>query len=110
MQMDKLVGLLGLCRRSGRLTVGFDAVVSLCREKQVLLMVASDAAPRTVRQLLFQAGDIPVYTLPLEREQIALAIGSSKPIAALATTDPGFIRAMQSLLTSPQEEESRYDD
>ncbi|MBP3435321.1 MAG: ribosomal L7Ae/L30e/S12e/Gadd45 family protein [Clostridia bacterium] len=110
MKADKLLGLLGMCRRSGRLTVGFDAVTALCREKQVLLMLAADASPRTVRQLSFQAGETPVYRLPLDREQIAHAIGSAKPIAALATTDPGFIRALHALLTSPQEEESRYDD
>ncbi len=110
MQKNKLIGLLGLCRRSGRLTVGFDAVAALCRENRVLLMLANDAAPRTARQLQFQAGDKPVYVLPLNREQIARAIGSSKPVAALATTDVGFLQALQSLLTSPQEEESRHDD
>ncbi len=110
MNEEKLVGLLGMCRRAGRLTVGFDAVVALCREKQVLLMLSADASPRTERQLSFQAGETPVYRLPLDREQTAHAVGSSKPIAVLATTDPGFIRALSSLLTSPQEEESRYDD
>ena len=110
MKADKLTGLLGMCRRSGRLTVGFDAVVALCREKRVLLMLAADASPRTARQLSFAAGEIPIHRLPLDREQVARSIGSAKPVAALATTDPGFIRALHTLLTSPQEEESRYDD
>lgn len=110
MTADKLIGLLGMCRRSGRLTIGFDAVAALCRDKQVLLMLAADASPRTQRQLAFEAGETPVYHLPLDREQTAHAVGSSKPVAVLATTDPGFIRALHALLTSPQEEESRYDD
>lgn len=110
MKADKLVGLLGMCRRSGRLTVGFDAVAALCHEKQVLLMLAADASPRTARQLAFAAGEIPIYRLPLDREQVARSIGSAKPVAVLATTAPGFIRALHALLTSPQEEESRYDD
>ena len=110
MTTDKLIGLLGMCRGSGRLTVGFDAVAALCREKQVLLMLAADASPRTERQLAFHAGEKPLYHLPLDREQTAHAVGSSKPVAVLATTDAGFLRALHALLTSPQEEESRYDD
>lgn len=110
MKTDKLIGLLGMCRRAGRLTVGFDAVTALCGEPQVLLMLAKDASPRTERQLMFQAATVPVHRLPLDREDVARAIGSAKPIAVLATTDPGFIKALLALLTSPQEEESHYDD
>lgn len=106
MTVNKLTGLLGMCRRSGRLTVGFDAVAAVSREPQVLLMLASDAAERTVRQLTFQAGDTPVYRLPLTRDAVAHAVGSQKPIAVLATTDTGFIRALRPLLITVQEEES----
>ncbi len=109
MTTNKLVGLLGMCRRAGRLTVGYDAVAALCREAGVLLMLASDASPRTVRQLTFQAGDTPIYRLPLTRDEAAHAVGSHKPIAVLAVTDSGFIRALRPLL-SRTEEESRYDD
>lgn len=110
MTANKLAGLLGMCRRAGRLTVGFDAVAALCREKQVLLMLAADAAPRTVRQITFQAGEKPIHRLPLTREETARAVGASKPVAVLATTDAGFIRALRPLLNTAQEEESRYDD
>ena len=106
MTANKLTGLLGMCRASGRLTAGFDAVAALCRESSVLLMVANDAAERTVRQLTFAAGDIPVYRIPLTRDEVASAIGSHKPVAVLATTDIGFTRALRPLLTIVQEEES----
>lgn len=105
MTTDKLVGLLGMCRRCGRLTVGFDAVTALCRENTVLLMLAADASPRTVRQVHFQAGETPVYRLPLTRDEAAHAVGSSKPVAVLATTDPGFMRALRPMLNTAQEEE-----
>ncbi len=95
-----------MCRRAGRLTVGFDAVAALCGQPQALLMLASDASERTVRQLTFQAGKTPVYRLPLTREETAHAVGSPKPIAVLATTDNGFIRALRPLLITAQEEES----
>ena len=106
MTVNKLSGLLGMCRRAGRLTVGFDAVAALCRQPQVLLMIASDASERTVRQITFQAGDTPIYRLPLTRDETAHAVGSHKPVAVLATTDRGFIRAISTLLNIAQEEES----
>ena len=110
MTAEKLAGLLGMCRRAGRLTVGFDAVAALCREPQVLLMLAADAAPRTVRQLSFSADGKPIYRLPMTRDEVAHIVGMAKPVAVLATTDAGFIRALSPLLNTAQEEESRYDD
>lgn len=106
METNKLIGLLGMCRRAGRLTVGFDAVVALCSKTSPLVMLASDASERTVRQLQFHAGDTVVYRLPLTREETAHAVGSSKPVAVLATEDGGFVRALSPLLTTIQEEES----
>ncbi len=106
MSPNKLDGLLGMCRASGRLTVGFDAVAALCRDSSVLLMLAEDAAARTVRQLQFAADGLPVYRIPLSREAVAHAIGSHKPVAVLATADAGFIRALRPFLTIVQEEES----
>ncbi len=98
----KLSGLLGMCRRCGRLVTGFDAVAALCGEKTVLLMLAKDASSRTVRELRFRAARHPVYQLPLSKNEIADAIGSPKPIACLATTDEGFARALQPLCISSE--------
>ncbi len=105
MAAHKLSGLLGLCRRAGRLTVGFDAVAALCGTQPLLLMLAADASPRTVRQLHFCAGETPVYRLPFTREETAQALGLAKPVAVLATADSGFIRALRPLLNTAQEEE-----
>ncbi len=110
MTTHKLIGLLGMCRRAGRLTVGFDAVAALCRQPEVLLMITADASPRTVRQLTFHAEDKRVYALPITRDEAAHAVGSSKPVAVLATTDNGFIKALRPVLDSLEEEESQYDD
>ncbi len=106
MTVDKLMGLLGMCRRAGRLVVGFDAVVGLCGTEKALLMIAADAAPRTVKELRFRLPTQAVYRLPLAKEDAARAIGSHKPVAVLATADEGFSKAMLQYV----EEESHYDD
>lgn len=113
MTPHKLCGLLGMCRRSGRLVTGFDAVAALCETEGVLLMLAEDASPRTVKELRFRAACQPIHRLPLTKEAIAQAVGSQKPIACLATADEGFARAIRPLCVPTNddlEEESHYDD
>ncbi len=107
MTIDKLSGLLGMCRRAGRLVTGFDAVIGLCKTEQAHPMIACDASARTVKELRFQLPERTVYRLPLTKEQCAAAIGSSKPVAVLSTADEGFSKAIVKLI---EEEESHYDD
>lgn len=109
MPSDKLVGLLGMCRRCGKLTTGFDAVVTLCKQGKALLLLAEDASPRTVKELRFQTSGTSLYRLPLTKEQIAHAVGSHKPVACLAVEDEGFSRAIRPLVFE-LEEESHHDD
>ncbi len=104
MNKHKLLGLLGLCRRAGRLVTGFDAVIALCEEPSVLLMVAQDASPRTVKELRFHVKQQPLYTAPLTKEEIAAALGLQKPVAVMATADEGFAKAMRQYLTDTKEE------
>ena len=51
---DKLAGLLGMCRRAGRLTTGFDAVTALAAEgRAALILAASDVSEKTGKELRF---------------------------------------------------------
>lgn len=106
MTVDKLIGLLGMCRRAGRLVVGFDAVTALCSTERAILMIAADASERTIKELRFRLPTQTVYRLPLTKEQASRAIGSQKPVAVLATADEGFSKALLQYV----EEEFHYDD
>ena len=47
---DKLLGFLGLCRKAGKLTFGFDAVVRKAKEEgSGLVLVTKDFSPRSLR-------------------------------------------------------------
>ena len=106
MNLAKLRGLLDMCRRSGRLVTGFDAVVALCTTEGVLLMIATDASPRTEKELRFRAAERPIFRLPLTKTEIAEAIGSHKPVAVLAVADEGFANALRPLCLSIQSDEN----
>ena len=110
MTVDKLTGLLGMCRRAGRLVTGFDAVVALCQTERTVVLVAADAATRTVKELRFRVPTQPIHRLPISKEEAARVIGSQKPVAVLATADEGFSKALLQYVEPIEEEESHYDD
>lgn len=97
MTVSKLQGLLGMCRRCGKLTVGFDAVVALCETASPLILLAADASERTVKEVRFRATKHTVCRLPLDKDTLAHAIGSSKPVAVAAVCDNGFKRSIEPL-------------
>ena len=83
MMEDKLAGLLGMCRRAGRLTTGFDAVTALAAEgRAALILAASDVSEKTGKELRFaleRAAPVPVLTVPLTK-------GDDRPHARPAKT------------------------
>jgi len=93
---DQLLSLLGLCRRAGRLTIGFEKTADAIKSgKAVAVLVAADTAARTEKEARFLAGDrLPVVRLTQTSGQLSQAIGASAK--AVAITDEGF--AKQALL------------
>lgn len=97
----KLLPLMGIARKAGRLTLGFDAVVGAMQEgKSKLVLLASDLSPRTVRgiQKAAQSCSVEVQTIPETIEQIGNALG--KDCGVLSIDDEGFATKARSLNAS----------
>ncbi len=97
---NKLVGLLGICRRSGHLTVGFDAVKGLLiQRKATLIMTAADLSEKTEKELRFAINEqqVPLSRLPLDKASIGAALGLQKPVGVIATDDSGFAASIVNL-------------
>ena len=95
---DKLTGLLGLSRRAGHMTCGFDAVADLLRGgRAVLVLLASDLSPKTEKELRFIGKDkaADIVQIPLDKSAIGRALGLKKPVGVLALTDKGFADAVR---------------
>ncbi|MBQ3069668.1 MAG: ribosomal L7Ae/L30e/S12e/Gadd45 family protein [Clostridia bacterium] len=92
----KLLGLLGMARRAGRLAIGFDAAVAALKDgKSDTVLLASDGSPKTAKECRFHAGDAAVIRLPLSKTAFAAAIGAHKPVAVAAVCDGGFAAAIR---------------
>jgi ribosomal protein L7Ae-like RNA K-turn-binding protein len=82
---DRLLQLLGIARRAGKLTFGLDASVkSIMDGQSQLILVASDASPRTILniQRVCEENRIELIKLEYTMEQLGASIGRSNVATA----------------------------
>lgn len=110
---DKLLNLLGLAKRAGKIEPGYDAAVSAARSgKASLLLAAGDISEKTVKNLRYE-GDragIPTLRIRAGMEELGRACGMRAGV--LAVTDKGFSGAVQNLgnAVTDEKEEHANDD
>ena len=94
--MDKLLNLIGLAKKAGKLEVGEEPVGAAARSKHArLILIASDAADNTRRRALHfgEAGECICLEIPPTKEDLGRALGRTS-CALLALTDSGFAEAV----------------
>ena len=95
---EKLLHLLGIARRAGRLTLGNDAVVEALRKGTThLVLFASDLSPRTVHGVEFAAEEEGVAAVKTKAtmDEISMALG--KRTGVVAVNDTGFAKKLIAL-------------
>ncbi len=97
---NKLLSLLGMCRKAGKLTVGYDKTLELFKKHKVFaILVAADTAQRTEKEIRFHTNSaLPIVRLDETKEQVSLAIGTAAGVVGIA--DEGF--AKQAILLNSQ--------
>lgn len=89
---DALFQALSLCRKAGKLVMGFDAVEEAAvKGKAWLVLAAADASPKTVQRLTRSVGDL-VDVLPTPLTMDRLAPLGRRPVAVFAVTDRNLAR------------------
>ena len=95
---DRIAGSLTMCRRAGKLLLGFDAVKEAAQQGAVCcILLAADTSQKTEKEMQFFAGDrIPLRKLPYDMD--ALTAYFRKRTAVFGVCDEGFARRLLSLL------------
>lgn len=85
MEMNKLLGALGLCRRAGALVLGFDAVKDAVQTGRARLVVCmQDLSEANAKRVLALCGDeCEVRTAPLTQEDLEGLVGKAVGVAAV---------------------------
>lgn len=98
MNMNRLLSLLGIARRAGKISWGRDAVEeSLRKGKAHLVLVAADISAKTTAGVRFSAerAGVPVLSVHETIESVSQAIG--KRAGIVAVLDEGFAKKLKSL-------------
>lgn len=104
--MDKILGLLGLAKKAGKLEVGEESVAAVARAKDArLLLLASDAADNSYRRLrhFADAGACLYAKIDATKEELGRAVGRTQ-CAMVAITDIGFAESIAKKLAALDEE------
>ena len=105
---NKITGTLGICRRAGHLTMGFDAVKALIEQRRAMLVLtAADLSEKSRKEIVFVVSDtdIPVYSLSFDEASLSAALGLQKPVGIIATDDRGFAASLMKHIPAEQKED-----
>ena len=91
---DRFLGLLGLCRRAGRVVCGAPLIFQAMRSHKppALVLVAADASEGSAKKLRTKCEfyRVPLLLTEYTKEALAHAVGKDGPMAAVAVLDAGI--------------------
>lgn len=93
-EAKKTADLLTICNKARKTVKGFDSVCdSVKNGKAFCVLTASDASPRTLKEVNFVCGKegVPVMDTGLTKDELAALCG--KNTAVIAVCDKGFADA-----------------
>ena len=91
--MNKLLGLLTMCRKAGKLQMGFDPMKeALTGKKAKAVIIAADVSPKTEKEARFFAdkSGVPAKKTDTSLDEIYQALG--KRAGILTICDDGFAK------------------
>ena len=102
---NKLLSLLGLMRRAGKLSLGFDAAAESAEAgNSCLILTTADISPKTLKELNYKINNTTdVVALRCDQEEMQRAIG--KAVKIISINDKGFAQKARLLMETDNGEE-----
>ena len=102
---NKLLSLLGLMRRAGKLSLGFDAAAESAESGvSCLILTTADISPKTLKELNYKINNkIDVMALRCNQDDMQRAIG--KAVKIISINDKGFAQKARLLMETDNGEE-----
>ncbi len=97
-KQQEILNFLGLARRAGKVSLGFDAAAeAVTKHKAKLIIIASDISERTRGAVLKNAetANVKVIVSAIPMENLGTAVG--KLTGIVSVNDEGFVRKLQKL-------------
>lgn len=104
---DRILSLLGLCRRAGKVTIGNDAVIDMVtKQKAKLVIMAKDLSKNTAKGVLVSAHMSNVKALTINRTKDELSAALGKFCAVVSVNDGGFANKFETLISQENQQEA----
>lgn len=107
---EKLFNLLTMCRKAGRMALGFDQVKESAEKKKAqLILLASDISAKTEKEIRYYADK---YGIPAERTALSISefgLGIGKKVGVIAVCDEGFAKKTAELIAAADDTAARSD-
>ena len=90
--MNKIMGLLTMARRAGKLSLGMDMSRDACKNGiSKGVCTASDISPRSLKEIKFICANenVPLYSLGMDMEAVGVELG--KKVGIISVNDGGFM-------------------
>ena len=102
---NKLLSLLGLMRRAGKLSLGFDAAADSAESgTSCLILTTADISPKTLKELNYKINNkTDVIALNCNQDDIQHAVG--KAVKIISINDKGFAQKAKLLMETNNGEE-----
>lgn len=109
---EPLLNMLGIARRAGRLSIGYDAAAEAIKSgKARLIVAAADLSPKTEKELRYlisrkpDANGPPLIRIPFDMKRLSQAIGTKA--GALSVDDEGLAGAVLKRCPSTEEDDAQ---
>lgn len=100
---DRILSLLGICRRSGKLIIGADpSADSVKKNKARLVIFASDFSQSSKKHVLQTVNEYSVSALTLNRTKDEVSAAVGKFCGVMAIEDKGFAEKLKTLIEDEQ--------
>ena len=103
---DRLLSLLGLCRKAGKITIGCDPVIESVKKGESRLVIFAENASDNTRNAVLNAvapSGVRVINLDYNKEDISVSLGKLCAVASI--NDDGFAKKLLSLAGEKNGEE-----
>lgn len=102
---DRLLSTLGICRKAGKLSLGFEAVAEKAAAGGIfLILVSRDLSPKSAKEMAFVTAkhNIPICTAPFDMEEVLQRLGKRSGIIGVA--DQGLADTLMQTCRACEEE------
>ncbi len=105
--MNRILSLLGLIRRAGKMAIGYNETLSTAKNKKAhVILFANDISPKTAKETMFisEKYNVPVIKLECTLDELSISIGIKAGVVAV--TEKGFAEKLLTLYNTTRKDES----